>query len=67
MGIVGIEAQASGLPCIVSDGVPSLMQINDNIIFLPIGDDDVGNWYSNIVSMSEQQYDRIIYSENAMK
>ena len=36
LGIVNIEAQASGLKCIVSDAVPKEAKITDNMIFLPL-------------------------------
>lgn len=29
-GIVNLEAQASGLPCVVSEGVPEVAKVNDN-------------------------------------
>ena len=35
-GIVNIEAQVSGLPCLVSDAVPDLAKVNDNFHFLSI-------------------------------
>ena len=38
LGIVAIEAQAAGLPCLVSDAVPSEANITDSCEFLPIND-----------------------------
>ena len=35
-GIVAIEAQAAGLPCVVSDGVPREVKVTDAVDFLPI-------------------------------
>lgn len=35
-GIVGIEAQASGIPCIVSDKVPKALQITDLVKFVSL-------------------------------
>lgn len=36
LGIVNIEAQATGLRCIVSDAVPMEARVTDNITFLPL-------------------------------
>lgn len=36
LGIVSIEAQASGLPCVVADTVPREAEITDRIEFLPL-------------------------------
>lgn len=37
-GIVNIEAQASGLPCFVSDSIPSFVKVNPNFYFLSLRD-----------------------------
>lgn len=37
-GIVNIEAQAAGLPCVVSDCVPHMAKLNDNFTFLSINE-----------------------------
>ena len=39
LGIVGIEAQASGLPVIASKNVPTDMKVTDNVIFLDLAED----------------------------
>lgn len=44
LGIVGIEAQATGLPCIFSTGVPEEAKITDNVTFLPL--DNIEIWKS---------------------
>lgn len=36
LGIVNVEAQAAGLPCIVSDRVPEEAKITENLIFFPL-------------------------------
>ena len=33
-----LEAQAAGLPCVVSDVIPRVAQVNDNVQFLPLDD-----------------------------
>lgn len=45
LGIVFLEAQANGLPCLVSDGVPGDGAINANIEVLPLKA-PVGEWAS---------------------
>lgn len=45
LGIVAIEAQAAGLPCVFSDRVPKETQITDLCIYLPIDTPDaVDQW-----------------------
>lgn len=41
LGIVGIEAQASGLPVIASKGIPVFMKVTSNVEFLSLGDIDI--------------------------
>lgn len=45
LGIVAIEAQASGLPGIISDNVPSEIIINDNFTQLPL---EISDWMNCI-------------------
>lgn len=40
-GFVNIEAQVSGLPCVVSDRVPTTVDISDRVSFVPL---DVDQW-----------------------
>jgi glycosyltransferase involved in cell wall biosynthesis len=47
--IVGIEAQAAGLPVFVSDKVTTEMKLVDNVTYLPISDETV--WATAILSM----------------
>ena len=45
LGIVGLEAQASGLPCVFSDTVPRALAVNHKECrFLPISSQSVGDW-----------------------
>lgn len=46
-GIVNIEAQASGLSCVVSDVVPQMAKVNDNFLFLNLNDNPQ-KWVENI-------------------
>lgn len=49
LGIVAVEAQASGLYCLVSDRVPEEAKVTDNIKFLSI-DNGVGDWVENLIN-----------------
>jgi len=40
-GLVAVEAQCSGLGCVVSENVPKTVQCSDNISFLPLGDANI--------------------------
>lgn len=49
LGIVAIEAQASGLPCLLSTNVPKEADIKADLCeFLPIGDNDFQIWSNRI-------------------
>ena len=56
-GIVNIEAQASGLPCVVSSAVPESASVNSNFYRLSLSD-GVEKWSDFITSMS---YERLPY------
>jgi len=36
LGIVGVEAQINGLPCLFSNVIPKEIKVNDNVKFLPL-------------------------------
>jgi glycosyltransferase EpsF len=54
LGMVAIEAQCSGLACVLSDKVPQEVNIVDNIIFLPL---DIQNkeWVEAICDVSNKR------------
>lgn len=56
-GIVNIEAQASGLPCVVSSAVPDLASVNSNFYRLLLSD-GVEKWSEFITSLS---FERLPY------
>ena len=56
-GIVNVEAQASGLPCVVSSVVPESASVNSNFYRLSLSD-GVEKWSDFITSMS---YERLPY------
>ena len=47
LGIVALEAQASGLNCVASDQVPSKMKVNAGTVFVSL-DADVETWISAV-------------------
>ena len=49
--IVGVEAQASGLPCIFSAAVTREVALSPNVTFLPIGDGDEDRWAEEAVRL----------------
>ncbi len=49
LGIVAIEAQISNLPCIISNNVPKIVKVNDDVVFLPIDDNSINEW-CNVIS-----------------
>lgn len=49
LGIVAIEAQAASLPCLLSDTVPSEVDVGGDCRFLPI--DDPRPWVSELVKI----------------
>lgn len=54
LGIVAIEAQAAGLPCICSDRVPQEAHITDLCMYLPIdGENAVADWVSALQKAKE--------------
>lgn len=58
LGISVIEAQISGLPCVISDAVPKEVQISKNVIFLPIGEENFKNWSTAIRSFASSKTNR---------
>lgn len=52
--IVGVEAQAAGLPCIFSDYVTSEANIVGTANYLPIGDCDAEQWAAAIASKKKE-------------
>lgn len=52
--IVGIEAQAAGLPVIYSDRVTPEAKILDNVEYLPIQMRDIPEWAEHIIAMTKR-------------
>lgn len=49
LGIAVIEAQASGLKCVVSDNVPKAVDLTGNVKFLSLND-DMEKWYYELIN-----------------
>lgn len=58
LGIVLLEAQISGLPCIASDVIPHDVVISDNIEFLPLGNENISLWSNFVLKYCGRVYDR---------
>lgn len=51
--IVGIEAQAVGLPCVFSTAITAEASVSDEVVFTSL--DDMSHWISNILATSTKQ------------
>ncbi len=49
LGIVALEAQASGLSCVASEQVPRKMKVTEDTVFLSL-DDDIDNWVDAVMN-----------------
>lgn len=67
LGIVVIEAQAMGLPVLISKSVPREVKVSDSAWFLPIHrQESVDIWTAKLTEVSETKYDRS-NTEKSMK
>lgn len=48
LGIVAIEAQANGLPCVLSDVIPREVEVTNQVTFLPLST-SAGEWAKEIL------------------
>ena len=53
-GIVCIEAQAAGLPCIVSSEFPEEVNVIGNVVFMPLSE-DADLWAESVLKMIDRQ------------
>lgn len=61
LGIVALEAQACSLPCVLSDQVPRMVKVNDNVSFLSLKSDlsewvDVIEYYTSSNNLSYENH-----------
>lgn len=61
--IVGVEAQAAGLPVLFADTITEEAKLTESAVFLPIGEGDVPQWLAHIADLREatreDPYDRL--------
>lgn len=57
-GMACVEAEASGLPCVVSSKFPSEVNITGNVEFVPL-DKEIGIWADTVIRSLEKHTDRI--------
>ncbi len=57
LGMAALEAQAAGLPCILSDAVPGEAAVTEDVIFLPPDDPDL--WAERMLDVLEETEHRI--------
>ena len=57
LGIVAIEAQASGLNCVASDAVPRTITIQDKVAFLPLEGHD-NEWIEKLIDFGVSSEER---------
>ena len=58
LGMVAIEAQASGLPCLISDAVPSEVLLTDQCKSLPITEASERLWANEVLSIMGSEHNR---------
>ncbi len=56
-GIACVEAEAAGLPCVVSDRLPKEVDITSNVIFVSL-DQSAGFWADKIIACMEKRPNR---------
>lgn len=60
MSIVSVEAQATGLPALISNEVTREIAVTDIVEYLPITDPSV--WADRIINVLSKKYDRTVYN-----
>lgn len=53
LGIAAVEAQISGLPCVLSGQLPRIVKFRENVVFTPI--DDAQQWSAAMARVRERQ------------
>lgn len=65
LGIVAIEAQASSLPCIVSDVVPREVQISDKIEFVSLN--NIEEWINKTLKYENNKRNEIVFNNKRIE
>ena len=61
-----VEAQSTGLPCIISQNIPSEAIITDLVEQVSLSD-SASIWADKLISVVERPYDRASYTKNIIK
>ena len=56
-GLACIEAEAAGLPCVISNNFPSEVNITGDVQFIPL-EEDISKWADAIIASLEKNIDR---------
>lgn len=64
-GLVAVEAQLSGLYCILSNSFPKEVTVTQNTITLPIGEHDVMKWTNEIIKKIQVSNRNAVYNQNS--
>ena len=56
LGMVLIEAQCSGLPCVCSSEVPKVAKVQTNVTFIDLNE-DIKVWSKSILKKQTRKYD----------
>ena len=67
LGVVLIEAQATGLPCLVSQAIQNEAKLIDSLIFEENLNSDIQRWVKNINEIKDMKYNRSIGSVEIAK
>ena len=51
--IVGVEAQAAGLPALFADTITREAELTGNVAFLGIGEEDIGAWVERLIALRD--------------
>lgn len=62
LGIVLLEAQISGLPCVTSDVVPKDVELGGNVTFLPLSESK--EYWANLILNCSSQYREDFYNRH---
>ena len=62
--IVAVEAQFSGLPCILSSNIDEGVVVGDNTKLLPIGESNIEEWAENVVKIDKRENRLLESAEN---
>ena len=57
LGVSAVEAQANGLPCIISDRVPEEVKVSESVYYLPV-EDSVNEWVDQVLRIRQAEHSR---------